>query len=108
MPLTDSSIIGFHRRYLHASNKSLGGISALCTFRKRTLGFETMLWRVSHGNIFVKFADIDEAIEDPKTGDMLDKAVFIVFYQVNRNIANRLGSEAFVLLALFCVLLFMG
>ena len=67
-----------------------------------------MLWRVSHGNIFVKFADIDEAIEDPKAGDMLDKAVFIVFYQVNRNIANRLGSEAFVLLALFCVLLFMG
>ena len=69
-----------------------------------------MLWRVSHGNIFVKFADIDEAIEDPKTGDMLDKAVFIVFYQVNRNMANRLGSKAFVLLALllFCVLLFTG
>ena len=46
------------------------------------MGFETMLWRVSHGNVFVKFADIDETIEDPKTGDMLDKAVFIVFYQV--------------------------
>ena len=69
-----------------------------------------MLWRVSHGNIFVKFADIDEAIEDPKTGDMLDKAVFIVFYQVNRNIPSRLGSVAFVLVALllFCVLLFDG
>ena len=68
-----------------------------------------MLWRVSHGNIFVKFADIDEAMEDPKTGDMLDKAVFIVFYQVNRNIASMLRSEAFVLVALFlfCVLLFM-
>ena len=63
-----------------------------------------MLWRVSHGNIFVKFADIDEAIEDPKTGDMLDKAVFIVFYQVNRNLASMLG---FVALLLFCVLLFM-
>ena len=50
--------------------------------RKRTMGFETMLWRVSHGNVFVKFADIDQTIEDPKTGDMLDKAVFIVFYQV--------------------------
>jgi len=49
--------------------------------RKRTMGFETMLWRVSHGNVFVKFADIDQVIEDPKTGDMLDKAVFIVFYQ---------------------------
>ena len=68
-----------------------------------------MLWRVSHGNIFVKFADIDEAMEDPKTGDMLDKAVFIVFYQVNRSLASMLGSVAFVLVALllFCVLLFM-
>ena len=47
------------------------------------MGFETMLWRVSHGNVFVKFADIDQVIEDPKTGDMLDKAVFIVFYQVS-------------------------
>ena len=54
----------------------------IVTFRKRTLGFETMLWRVSHGNVFVKFADIDQTIEDPRTGDMLDKAVFIVFYQV--------------------------
>ena len=69
-----------------------------------------MLWRVSHGNIFVKFADIDEAIEDPKTGDMLDKAVFIVFYQVIRNLASILGVVALVLLALllFCVLLFTG
>ena len=59
-----------------------GGIYICTHNRKRTLGFETMLWRVSHGNVFVKFADIDETIEDPKTGDMLDKAVFIVFYQV--------------------------
>jgi len=49
--------------------------------RSRTLGFETMLWRVSHGNVFVKFADIEETIEDPRTGDMLYKAVFIIFYQ---------------------------
>ena len=30
----------------------------------------------------MKFADIEETIEDPRTGDMLYKAVFIIFYQV--------------------------
>ena len=49
--------------------------------RKRAIGFERMLWRVSKGNVFVKFADIEELIEDPRTGDNLYKAVFIVFFQ---------------------------
>lgn len=30
-------------------------------------GFETMLWRVSHGNIFLKQAAIEEPFRDPKT-----------------------------------------
>ena len=48
----------------------------------RVLGFEKMLWRVSKGNVYVKFSDIEEEIKDPKTGDILYKAVFIIFYQV--------------------------
>ena len=70
-----------HGNFSHLNNFILDYIY-IFIFRKRTMGFETMLWRVSHGNVFVKFADIDQVIEDPKTGDMLDKAVFIVFYQV--------------------------
>ena len=48
---------------------------------KRLLGFETMLWRVSKGNVFVKFADIDEQIRSPTTETSLYKAVFIIFFQ---------------------------
>ena len=47
----------------------------------RLPAFETMLWRVSKGNVFLKFADIDEEIESPTTGTSLYKAVFIIFYQ---------------------------
>ena len=47
----------------------------------RLLAFETMLWRVSKGNVFLKFADIDEQIESPTTGTILYKAVFIIFFQ---------------------------
>ena len=59
------------------------------------------------GNVFVKFADIEERIEDPKTGDLLNKAVFIVFYQVTkrvvvacgvRNLLNKQGLQVSLLL----------
>merc|ERR1719430_2626537 len=49
--------------------------------RARLLAFEKMLWRVSKGNVFLKVADIDEQMEDPSTGDVLYKAVFIIFFQ---------------------------
>ena len=48
--------------------------------RSRILAFETMLWRVSKGNVFVKTQGIDERMEDPLTGNTLDKDVFIVFF----------------------------
>ena len=49
--------------------------------RSRLLAFETMLWRVSKGNVFLKFADIYEQMEDPNSGNKLYKAVFMVFFQ---------------------------
>jgi len=49
--------------------------------RTRLFAFETMLWRVSKGNVFLKTADIEEKMEDPNTGHSLDKAVFIIFFQ---------------------------
>merc|ERR1719481_2194154 len=49
--------------------------------RARLLAFERMLWRVSKGNVFLKVADIEEKMEDPSTGDVLYKAVFIIFFQ---------------------------
>jgi len=49
--------------------------------RIRVVAFEKMLWRVSKGNVYVKFADIEEEIKDPKSGEDLIKSVFIIFYQ---------------------------
>ena len=51
--------------------------------RARVAGFERMLWRISKGNVFVRFADIEENMVDPRTGETLVKSVFIIFYQVS-------------------------
>ena len=49
--------------------------------RLKIVPFEKMLWRVSKGNVFVRFCDLDEEMVDPKTGEELLKSVFIIFYQ---------------------------
>lgn len=49
--------------------------------RDRLLNFETMLWRVTRGNVFVRHDSIDEKLEDPITGQQVNKVVFIVFFQ---------------------------
>ena len=54
--------------------------------RVRQVAFEKMLWRVSKGNVFTKFSDIEEKIEDPRTGSTLYKSVFMIFFQVSRAI----------------------
>jgi len=49
--------------------------------RSRMMAFEKMLWRVSKGNVFCKFIEMDEEMEDPDTGHTLYKTVFIIFFQ---------------------------
>ncbi|XP_052254275.1 V-type proton ATPase 116 kDa subunit a 1-like isoform X1 [Dreissena polymorpha] len=49
--------------------------------RERIPAFERMLWRVCRGNVFLKQAEIDTRLEDPITGDRVDKTVFIIFFQ---------------------------
>ncbi|XP_014370552.2 V-type proton ATPase 116 kDa subunit a1 [Papilio machaon] len=46
----------------------------------KVASFERMLWRISHGNIFFKQAQIDEPLKDPVTGHELQKTVFVVFF----------------------------
>nr|CDS28952.1 V type proton ATPase 116 kDa subunit a [Hymenolepis microstoma] len=48
--------------------------------RDRSSSFERMLWRVSHGNVYLRFADL-EGIEDPISGQTLDKCMFLIFFQ---------------------------
>ncbi|XP_063041051.1 V-type proton ATPase 116 kDa subunit a isoform X2 [Engraulis encrasicolus] len=49
--------------------------------RERIPTFERMLWRVCRGNVFLRQADIEDPLEDPATGDQVDKSVFIIFFQ---------------------------
>ncbi|VDD80723.1 unnamed protein product [Mesocestoides corti] len=48
--------------------------------RERIAPFERMLWRACRGNIFLRHTDL-ESIEDPATGEPLDKCMFMVFFQ---------------------------
>eukprot|EP01116_Phalansterium_solitarium_P012250 TRINITY_DN2836_c0_g1_i2.p1 TRINITY_DN2836_c0_g1~~TRINITY_DN2836_c0_g1_i2.p1 ORF type:complete len:827 (-),score=364.90 TRINITY_DN2836_c0_g1_i2:293-2773(-) len=43
--------------------------------------FERVLWRATRGNLFMKYSEVDEKIKDPHTGELLNKNVFIIFYQ---------------------------
>ena len=62
--------------------------------RERVPGFERLLWRACRGNVFLRYADITEPMEDPNTvcwrarvshtclqGDQVHKCVFIIFFQ---------------------------
>ncbi|CAH0693409.1 unnamed protein product [Chilo suppressalis] len=64
------------------NNESLGhlGFIAGVVATARVPSFERMLWRISHGNIFFKQAQIDQPLKDPVTGHDLLKTVFVVFF----------------------------
>uniref|UniRef100_A0A1B6DQC3 V-type proton ATPase subunit a n=1 Tax=Clastoptera arizonana TaxID=38151 RepID=A0A1B6DQC3_9HEMI len=49
--------------------------------RERIPAFERMLWRACRGNVFLRQAEIENALEDPSTGDQVLKSVFIIFFQ---------------------------
>jgi len=40
-----------------------------------------LLWRACRGNVFFKQGEIDSQLFDPSTGDLINKCVFIVFFQ---------------------------
>ena len=44
--------------------------------------FERVLWRACRGNVFLRRADIEEELKDPKTNQPINKVVFIAFFQV--------------------------
>jgi len=50
--------------------------------------FERVLWRSTRGNLFIRRAEIQNPIRDPHTGDLVQKDVFIIFYQGERSQAK--------------------
>jgi V-type H+-transporting ATPase subunit a len=57
--------------------------------REKIPGFERMLWRISRGNVFLRQAELDEPLEDPETGNELNKTVFAAFFQ-GEQLKNRI------------------
>lgn len=57
------------------------GFVAGVILRERLPGFERMLWRACRGNVFLRQAEIESALEDPASGDSVFKTVFIIFFQ---------------------------
>ncbi|XP_065838972.1 V-type proton ATPase 116 kDa subunit a 1-like [Oscarella lobularis] len=49
--------------------------------RERVPGFERLLWRACRGNVFLRHTEIEYPMEDPVTGDVVHKCVFIIFFQ---------------------------
>lgn len=48
--------------------------------REKLSSFERVLFRATHGNCFVRFADIPQKLVDPETKDEKEKSVFMVFF----------------------------
>jgi V-type H+-transporting ATPase subunit a len=57
------------------------GFVAGVILRERLPAFEKMLWRACRGNVFLRVAEIEDALEDPLAGDEVLKSVFVIFFQ---------------------------
>lgn len=62
---------------------SLGFITGVIACDK-LVAFERVIWRAIRGNVYIRHDGIEEKIKDPQTGEMVDKEVFIIFYQGER------------------------
>ncbi|XP_067672804.1 V-type proton ATPase 116 kDa subunit a1-like isoform X4 [Haliotis asinina] len=57
------------------------GFLAGCIRREKLPAFERMLWFACRGNVFLRYEEIQQPMEDPVTGDPVFKSVFIIFFQ---------------------------
>ncbi|KAI0981961.1 hypothetical protein GJ496_011354, partial [Pomphorhynchus laevis] len=48
---------------------------------RKLSAFELTIWRTSRGNAFLRQSPIKEEVEDPMTGEVVTKVVFLVFFQ---------------------------
>lgn len=49
--------------------------------RERFPAFERMLWRAYRGNVYLRHSEIKTPLEDPSTGDLMHKSMFMVLFQ---------------------------
>ncbi|EDV93300.1 GH19225 [Drosophila grimshawi] len=59
---------------------SLGFVAGVIR-RERQFAFERMMWRISRGNVLIRSCEMEAPVKDPRTGDMVNKTIFVVFFQ---------------------------
>lgn len=64
----------------HAGTVQLGFVAGVIP-REKMPSFERMLWFACRGNVFLRYDEIPQALEDPVTGDEIHKCVFMIFFQ---------------------------
>ncbi|KAF3435764.1 hypothetical protein FNV43_RR22856 [Rhamnella rubrinervis] len=52
--------------------------------REKSMAFERILFRATRGNIFLKQAVLEDPVNDPISGEKVEKNVFVVFYSGER------------------------
>ncbi|XP_064397872.1 V-type proton ATPase 116 kDa subunit a 1-like [Halichondria panicea] len=84
---TDEDITGREEKGLLDEHLQIATAQTKFTFvtgvivRERVAAFERVLWRACRGNVFLRQADIMQPLEDPTTGVLENKIVFILFFQ---------------------------
>lgn len=69
--------------------------------REKIAPFERILWRTLRGNLYMKQTEIPKPIEDPTTGEPVDKNVFVIFAHGKeiiakiRKISESLGANLY-------------
>jgi len=53
--------------------------------RSRLQSFERVLFRATRGNVYLRTADITQQVRDPRSGELVFKSVFIVFFSGTRS-----------------------
>ncbi|KAH7314748.1 hypothetical protein KP509_21G018800 [Ceratopteris richardii] len=61
----------------------LGFITGLIA-KSKASAFERILFRATRGNLFLKQAELDAPVQDPATGEKMEKVVFLVFFSGER------------------------
>lgn len=91
---------GGERGELSFQTMNIGFVAGVIP-RERIAAFERILWRTLRGNLYMNQSEIDEPIEDPATGENVDKNVFVIFAHGKeilakiRKISESLGADLY-------------
>mmetsp|Transcript_23793 Transcript_23793/g.59537 ORF Transcript_23793/g.59537 Transcript_23793/m.59537 type:complete len:845 (-) Transcript_23793:30-2564(-) len=64
-----------------SDSSALGMITGVIEQGEKMDRFQHLLWQVSHGNVFFRYAEIPERVVDPLTGVLQHKNTFTIFVQ---------------------------